>query len=435
MMPGGTVPETAGEATATWAISAARLQHDGRVLARCLMALSPSSIDLKLCVDAAFRQHLASAAGAQRQWWFQVRTPNGTGYIYADADGSGRYQREPPDGVAAAQLITVALQPEQRPALRLLDEFLRLLGGLLAGQRIRIVGEATTLAWQGESAEHSQLIELQRVLSLTRAACADAYAEQTTREHLLPLRGQLLAHLAARVQHSTLLDLLAPACDEVRRLRAAYRADAALASWFMVYQDVLQRLAARLAPATDAPDHGAAELVRYIAFGCAGGECDPAMLTPALASKLARDGFADLVAAQAADYLERGERAIAQALDSGPDDDFTAPLYAATLDLFAARQLYAALALHTANDPNRLRLYRKSADHAEEKCVRANNALFVALQNRNGCKLAEHRQRLQQARAGGGAAAVDDVVFELIEMAYFYPRWMAARLAASPGAT
>jgi hypothetical protein len=145
---------------------------------------------------------------------------------------------------------------------------------------------------------------------------------------------------------------------------------------------------------------------------------------------MSREGFHTLIDSQAETYLKRGEERIRQALDSQTLDAHGAALYAAALDLFAARRLYDALYVRPLPglSAEQVSRYHKASDVAEEKCVRASAALVNGLQNRAGEKLEEHQEWVRQARASGGESAADDVVFELIEIRYYYPRYFESVL-------
>jgi hypothetical protein len=380
---------------------------------------------MKMIVDEELKRQLATHQLTDQEFWIRMHTKNSISYICADTKGRGRYYRDLPNGINPNFIIPITIDETNRPSIFLLDEFLNLLKGFEEGITIKIIGEPNNIDFVSSPGDTEKIQQLEKMLTLTKTACDEDYNQRVTASMMQRLRNSLFATIAARPTASTLIDMVAFVTQEAYIMRDANAADAQLFSWFMVYEALCRELEQYLRK------HGKEEyqivvlLTRYIAFGCAGGECNPDALLPALAEKMSHEGFHEIVEHLAESYLKRGEGSIEKALNSQVLNDFNASLYAAGLDLFAARRLYDALHVRPIEGlpKERIRLYTKSADIAEEKCVRVNNALFIGLQNRTGAKLEEHLHRVQKAHDEGGESSADDVVFELIEMSYFYPRF------------
>jgi hypothetical protein len=408
-----------------------RLNFESLILGRCLMALSPKLVDKQLFLDELILNLPKDIFQKSSEFWFELQYKNHTAYIWVDKKGKGRSYFDLPDGIDSKSLISVNFDEENRLSIKLLNEFLELLKRLAAGITTTIVDESSNIEFIGKPENYNSLnlVQLIETLEITKISCNDNYNERIISEISKRLRENLLSTIKDQ-STSTLVEIVANVAEEVRIMRYTNAADAHLASWFMVYKDLCSRLAEYLHNSDQDKLHIKVLLTRYIAFGCAPGQYNPDILTPALAEKISHEGFHQIVKQQAENYLKSGEKDMEEALDSQTFNEFSAFLYNASLNFFAARRLFDALWVRPSEriTKEQLEVCKKSSGVSEEGYVRASTALVIAWQNRNGEKLEEHKLLVQIAFNDSGESGAEDLIFELIEMSYFYPRYFESIL-------
>ncbi len=397
-----------------------RLVHDALTLGRFLTVVSGDAANETLATTAAFREKEA-AAGPLAGRWCCCRWGQRVGYMFISEHGAGRYRREPPPDVEPETLVTVAVDPEARPAIELLAELTELVDLLSSGSRVTIEGSGETVELTGSGDVRRTLENLKLYLAGVWGAISPGYNERVVRAGALRLREALLSGEG----RSACRDELLRVAGEVLHLRAVQAADAPLAGWFLIWRDVGRAVEEHFAARHD-DSRAALEMVRYIGFGAAGAIVEPAALTAMMVQKLSREGLAGVAADLADGYLRMGERYISKALDADSLEMFGGTLYASALFLYAALQVFRALA----EDPTRTpaAYEAKAANVAEEKLVRVTMSFENAVANRTGARLRDHRQRVREARRSGGADAEEQALFELIDMKYYYPRCFRERL-------
>jgi hypothetical protein len=138
-----------------------------------------------------------------------------------------------------------------------------------------------------------------------------------------------------------------------------------------------------------------------------------------------RDGLGQAIVMAADRCRDRADELIEAALDGGGALEFLVALHGAVPEALASSRLFVVL---SELDGRQTERWSRNATAAEEKHVRLLNAIARSIRLREEPEISTDRAMLEEIRAEQGEAAVEDAVSQLIELEYFYPRYLRTAL-------
>jgi hypothetical protein len=323
-------------------------------------------------------------------------------------------------------MVTLVLDPLNTPGRVLLEQLLDLIESFRSHRQVKIAGSDELIEFADDGSE--LLNSLHLYISGVRKAITEDYDRTIVSSAMTRLREAALRKIdngpsAARAMAAELEDV----ASDIAKLRSMQAADGMLAGGFMIFRDICRDVEAHFRRVSDGR-RALSERVRYVGLGCAGVETDPKNLAAMLVQKLAAEELTELVIARGTEYLTVGERFVEQAVSSSTIMEFRGALYTAGLFFSAAWVVFVALRASPDLPAARRDYVAKAAKVADEKSVRVLTSFIHGVEDRSGNKTRSHQRHVAEVRLAAGDQAATDLVFELIEMKYYYPSFFRSIL-------
>jgi hypothetical protein len=390
---------------------------------RCLMMPRADYANLALTLDRMVAEEASRLRRPVVDW---IRVKKGEeifGHILIKPTG-GKYQREAPSDVDPDQIPTFVVDPNATPATSLVRELRSLVTGLSAGKSPGICDTDDTIVFDGSDLERRQLAQQLPVLDGIHRAAQPGFDDSVLKAQVEKLRPLMFQSISSRDMRPA-MDTLALAAAGLLEQRRVFAASCPLCGWFIVYRDVCAAIESAARERGLGEGKTAAAVIRYLALGCGpGGVTNPSALLHGMAAKMARERLDEVAAGIAERHRVQADRLIDEAIAAPSRDKHGDALYRAGLYFFVANRIFKGLTEGVTGRglDDLKRSYAKNADAAEERQVRVSNALLVRLQDRAGLRLWEHRGQIAAAREQGGDGAANDMLDDMIDSQYFYPR-------------
>lgn len=401
----------------------------GESLARSLVAVAPEF------GSTIFTQVMTSigSPGLEEGRWYRVFK----GYVYHGGDGGdNHYQREPPPGVAPADILDAGIMMSDQ-LVHELDNFLSKVETAAAGESVQMHrkdGQAVTFQASGD--ELARLEALAKMLKHTRAACEQDY-NQAVMSQIHTALMQLLqpAIMKGGGSPEPIVDIVRAGAAMVMDMRWQAAADARLTALFYV-QTRLCELALQEFASNQISDP---EVVRLASMMIAGLRVvpNPENLLTKTVIDFSRAGLGKLVLYLCDETLSSAEREVESALNATDLLTHAGHLYSAAHLAFPAMRLAEGFREHVAPHARPAKatddLLEGYASSAEEIVVRASHALVINCINRaSSAALNLHINQVRFAREEGGLDKAQMRADTLINDFYFYPRYYAKTLMGEP---
>lgn len=381
------------------------LEHSCLVASMCLLASLPANMEKVLVREAAF---LGAVADGLDPVGRTFRAPGG--YIQILAEDEGRWQRDLPDGVDAADVVD-GLDRDGTPLRDLLSGLISALQPLVARR-------------DGNPAACTSFDQVPD-------ACSADYDQRLLtafRETLKPLTGyhdalatgdKEIAQAYVRTARNAFGEFL----DMTSQLRDGLAADGHVTAAEMVLCDIGRGLAGRETDA--APGAGltptALLLSRYINVLVRTPDVAAPTYVAGVCREMVTAGKEEVLREVAAAYHSHARQRIRAAVDAPSMQQFQVALFGAlpyelgALFVASAARDFAAAAGRAA--------WVALAGNAEEWVVRMQSSFVLAAQILQDGRIFEaHRRHLDSIRAAQGEQAAQSKAAEFVEQRIYYPR-------------
>ncbi len=381
------------------------LEHSCLVASMCLLASLPANMEKVLAREAAF---LGAVADGLDPVGRTFRAPGG--YIQILAENEGRWQRDLPDGVDAADVID-GLDRDGTPLLDLLRSLIRALQPLVA----RRDGDPTARMSFDQVPDACSADYDQRLLTAFR-------------ETLKPLTGYHAALAAgdkeiAQVYIRTARKAFGELSDMTSRLRDALAMDGDVTATEMALCDVGCGLAGRELGA--APGAGLTPTALLLSCYINVLVRTPAVTPPAYLAEVCRamvTAGQEKVLREVADaYHSQARQQLRAAVDAPSMQRFQVALFGALPYELGA--LFIASAARDFEPATGRAAWAALAGNAEEWAVRMQSSFVLAAQILQDGRIFEaHRRYFDSIRAAKGEQAAQSKAAEFVEQRIYYPR-------------
>jgi hypothetical protein len=402
-------------------LTAARMLEDTRVIGRALLGPLPGFAD----GDAVRRDALAAeerkrGGGPIYDTWIEYRQGNHKAYTIYHSAGGGVTRKALPAGVDPASVLRIEITSTDRPVIAKLAELEKLVEGLRAGRHVSICGSHESIEFVGTKDE---LATLAKLIAQIGTASERSFSGTMLQRYAARLKQVLPSDIAAAGADRYFQEVDA-VCDEMLQLHEGLGAGGLLTAWWLVYRDACRTLYedGKTRLRKDQLVLMATNLARP---GHMPASDDPASLIDTFAHDIGvRLGIHAFMVQLAEHYLDAGKAIIKSAIDAPSKAVHGAELHRAGPWVMAADRIMKGLLERPSAriTPEEHERYVALGKKAEEETVLVASALLFAFKDRTGEKEAAFARDLHDTKLRKGQRAADDLLYQWIEIEYYYPK-------------